>query len=269
MNASKIRPNHLRRRAIVYLRQSTLRQVVEHAESTARQYALATRAESLGWAKEAVEIIDDDLGQSGATTEARGGFRRLADQVGKGQIGALFALEVSRFARCSADWYQLLDLCGWGDVLIVDEQGVFDPKDPNDRLLLGLKGQMSEAEKYWLKLRMHGAKLSRARRGELPLIPPTGYVWDHAAGSLVQDPDEQVVAAMRLVFERFRTEGSAHGVRAWFIRQGLKLPVRHRGEDAADDPPHLLVTLVGSAAEGDQAPVAGSVSTPRLPLARR
>jgi len=180
MNASKIRPKHLRRRAIVYLRQSTLRQVVEHAESTARQYALAARAEALGWAKEAVEVIDEDLGQSGATTEARGGFRRLADQVGKGQIGALFALEVSRFARCSADWYQLLDLCGWGDVLIIDEQGIFDPKDPNDRLLLGLKGQMSEAEKHWLKLRMHGAKLSRARRGELPLIPPIGYVWDHA-----------------------------------------------------------------------------------------
>jgi len=231
MNGKKIRPKHLRRRAIVYLRQSSLRQVVENAESTARQYALAGRAEALGWAKEAIEIIDEDLGQSGATTEARSGFRRLAEQVGKGEIGALFALEVSRFARCSADWYQLLDLCGWGDVLIVDEQGVFDPKDPNDRLLLGLKGQMSEAEKYWLKLRMHGAKLSRARRGELPLIPPTGYVWDHAAGCLVLDPDEQVVSAMRLVFERFRTEGSAHGVRSWFIRQGLKLPVRHRGVD--------------------------------------
>ena len=249
MNASKIRPKHLRRRAIVYLRQSTLRQVVEHAESTARQYALAARAEALGWAKEAVEVIDEDLGQSGATTEARGGFRRLADQVGKGQIGALFALEVSRFARCSADWYQLLDLCGWGDVLIIDEQGIFDPKDPNDRLLLGLKGQMSEAEKHWLKLRMHGAKLSRARRGELPLIPPIGYVWDHAAGCLVLDPDEQVVAALRLVFERFRTEGSAHGVRAWFIRQGLRLPVRHRGVDAVqwvDPRPRTMLDILHS-----------------------
>ncbi len=230
MNASKIRRKHISRRAIVYLRQSTLRQVVEHSESTARQYALAVRAEALGWAKESIEVIDEDLGQSGATTEARAGFRRLAEDVGKGQIGALFALEVSRFARSSADWHQLLDLCGWGDVLIVDEQGVFDPKDPNDRLLLGLKGQMSEAEKYWMRLRMHGAKLSRARRGELPLIPPTGYVWEHVAGHLVFDPDEQVQAAMRLVFERFRTEGSAYGLRTWFIRNGLKLPVHHRAD---------------------------------------
>lgn len=230
MNATKIRKNHVDRRAIVYLRQSTLRQVVEHTESTARQYALASRAEALGWAKADVEVIDEDLGQSGATTEARAGFRRLAEEVGKGKIGALFALEVSRFARSSADWHHLLDLCGWGDVLIIDEQGVFDPKDPNDRLLLGLKGQMSEAEKYWMRLRMHGAKLSRARRGELPLFAPTGYAWDHGAGCLVLDPDERVQAAIRLVFERFRTEGSAGGVRNWFIRNGLKLPVHHRGD---------------------------------------
>ncbi len=180
MNASKIRPSHLSRRAIVYLRQSTLRQLVEHSESTERQYALAGRAEALGWSKDAIEVIDDDLGQSGATTQGRHGFKRLAEEVGHGKIGALFALEVSRFARSSADWHHLLDLCGWSDVLIVDEQGVFDPKDPNDRLLLGLKGQMSEAEKYWMRLRMHGAKLSRARRGELRLVPPTGYVWDPA-----------------------------------------------------------------------------------------
>lgn len=230
MSANKVRPKHLSRGAIVYLRQSTLRQVVEHAESTARQYALAGRAEALGWAPGAIDIIDEDLGQSGATTEARSGFRRLAEAVGNGQIGALFALEVSRFARSSADWHQLLDLCGWGDVLIIDEQGVFDPRDPNDRLLLGLKGQMSEAEKYWMRLRMHGAKLSRARRGESPLSAPAGYVWDYGVGRLVLDPDEQVQSAIRLVFERFRIEGSAHGVRSWFVRQGLRLPVRHPGD---------------------------------------
>lgn len=231
MNRTKISRNHLNRQAIVYLRQSTLRQVVEHAESTKRQYALAGRAEELGWSSDAVEIIDEDLGRSGSTTEARAGFRRLADQVGKGQIGALFALEVSRFARCSADWHHLLDLCGWADVLIIDEQGIFDPKDPNDRLLLGLKGQMSEAEKYWMKMRMHGAKLSRARRGELRLVPPIGYAWDPAARCLTLDPDEQVQAAIRLVFERFRTEGSSHGLRAWFMGNNLKLPVHHRGVD--------------------------------------
>lgn len=138
MTPTKIRPKHLNRRAIVYLRQSTLRQVVEHAESTSRQYGLAGRAEALGWPREAIEVIDEDLGQSGATTEARKGFLRLAEAVGKGQVGALLALEVSRFARSSADWHQLLDLCGWGDVLIIDEQGVFDPRDPNDRLLLAV-----------------------------------------------------------------------------------------------------------------------------------
>lgn len=230
MTPTKIRPKHLNRRAIVYLRQSTLRQVVEHAESTSRQYGLAGRAEALGWPREAIEVIDEDLGQSGATTEARKGFLRLAEAVGKGQVGALLALEVSRFARSSADWHQLLDLCGWGDVLIIDEQGVFDPRDPNDRLLLGLKGQMSEAEKYWMRLRMHGAKLSRARRGELSLIPPTGYAWDHVAGQLVFDADQQVQATVRLIFDRFRTEGSAHGLRSWFFKQGLKIPVRHRGD---------------------------------------
>ena len=230
MSPSKIRSTHLSRRAIVYLRQSTLRQTVEHTESTARQYALSTRAEALGWPQNAIEIIDEDLGQSGTTTEGRAGFRRLAEEVGRGEIGALFALEVSRFARSSADWHHLLDLCGWGDVLIVDEQGIFDPQDPNDRLLLGLKGQMSEAEKYWMRLRMYGAKLSRARRGELRLVPPTGYVWDDAAGRLALDPDEQVQAAIRLVFDRFRTEGSAQAVRTWFIRQGLRFPARHIGD---------------------------------------
>jgi DNA invertase Pin-like site-specific DNA recombinase len=227
---SKICQKHLNRRAIVYLRQSTIKQVVEHTESTARQYALADRAQALGWPKAAVEVIDEDLGLSGTTTEARTGFRRLAEQVGKGEIGALFAIEVSRFARSSADWHQLLDLCGWGDVLIIDEQGVFDPKDPNDRLLLGLKGQMSEAEKYWMRLRMHGARLSRARRGELRLFAPCGYAWDDVVGGLVFDPDERVQATMRLFFDRFRTEGSAHGLQTWLIRNDVKLPVRHRGD---------------------------------------
>lgn len=229
MNANKILPTHLSRRAIVYLRQSTLRQVVEHGESTARQYALASRAEALGWPKSAVEVIDEDLGQSGATTESRLGFQRLAEEVGRGRVGALLALEVSRFARSSADWHHLLDLCGWSDVLIIDEQGIFDPQDPNDRLLLGLKGQMSEAERYWMRLRMHGAKLSLARRGELPLFPPTGYFWDDAACCLALDPDEQVRGAIQLVFLRLRTEGSVGGVQRWFIRNGLKLPVHHRG----------------------------------------
>ncbi|MEN8182810.1 MAG: recombinase family protein [Myxococcota bacterium] len=233
MIASKVRSTHLSRRAIVYLRQSTLRQVHEHTESTTRQYALAERALSLGWTRDQIEVVDEDLGQSGTGTESRPGFRRLAEEVGRGQVGALLALEVSRFARSSADWHHLLDLCGVADVLIIDDQGVHDPQDPNDRLLLGLKGQMSEAEKYWMKLRMHGAKLSRARRGELRLVPPTGYVWDEAARRLAFDPDERVQRAVRLIFERFRIGGSAHGVQTWFIRQGLKVPARHLGDSEA------------------------------------
>ena len=171
----KVRGMHLRRRAIVYLRQSTTRQMLENVESTDRQYALARRAQELGWPASAVEVIDEDLGQSGASTEWRPGFKRMAEAVTLGKVGAIFALDVSRFARSSADWHRLLELCRWTDVLIIDEHSIFDATDPNDGLLLGFKGQMSEAEKNWLKLRMHGARLNKARRGELKLLPPSGY----------------------------------------------------------------------------------------------
>jgi DNA invertase Pin-like site-specific DNA recombinase len=222
----KVRATHQRRRAIVYLRQSTTRQLLENVESTDRQYALAQRAEALGWPASAVDVIDDDLGQSGASTAWRPGFKRMAEQVTKGKVGAIFALEVSRFARSSADWHRLLELCRWTDVLIIDEHAIFDATDPNDGLLLGFKGQMSEAEKNWLKLRMHGARLNKARRGELKLFPPSGYQWDADAARLCFDPDAEVQQAIRFLFRRFRAEGSAMAAVRYYIRNDLRFPVR-------------------------------------------
>ncbi|MCY1076304.1 recombinase family protein [Archangium lansingense] len=216
---------HLERQAVVYLRQSTLRQVHEHHESTARQYALQQRALELGWPAERIEIIDEDLGQSGSSSIGRTGFQRLAEQVAYGRVGAIFALEISRLARSSADWHRLLELCGLADVLIIDEQAVYTPRDYNDRLLLGLKGTMSEAEQYWMHLRLQGGKLSKARRGELFFRPPVGYEWDETTGRFRLEPDEQVQRAVRLVFERFRLEGSASAVQGYFAANGLRLPV--------------------------------------------
>ena len=222
----KILRTHLERRAVVYLRQSTMKQVHEHRESTARQYDLRERAVALGWRTGQVDVIDDDLGQSGTSTHARDGFQRLAEEVAHGRVGAIFSLEVSRLARSSADWHHLLDLCGLADVVIVDEQAVYTPRDYNDRLLLGLKGTMSEAELYWMRLRLHGGQISKARRGEYAFLPPAGYEWDAASSRFRLDPDENVQRAVGLVFERFRLEGSAYGVARYFARHGLKLPAR-------------------------------------------
>lgn len=222
----KIRATHVERRAIVYLRQSTLKQVHEHHESTARQYALRQRALELGWPPERIDTLDEDMGQSGASASWRAGFQRLAEDVARGRVGAILSLEVSRLARSSADWHRLLELCALADVLIADEDSVYSPRDYNDRLLLGLKGTMSEAEQYWMRLRLQGGRLSKARRGELFLPPPVGYQWDEATHRLRLDPDEQVQRMVHLVFERFRMEGSAFAVMRYFERNGLKMPVR-------------------------------------------
>ena len=222
----KIQSIHLERRATVYLRQSTLKQVYEHRESTERQYALRQRAVDLGWPADKVEVIDEDLGQSGSSAEGREGFQRLAEDVAQGRVGAIFALEVSRLARSCADWHHLLDLCGLADVVIADEQACYTPRDYNDRLLLGLKGQMSEAELHWMRLRLQGGKLSKARRGELYMRPAPGYAWDSGASRFCLDPDEQVQRAVRLIFERFRIDGSARAVLRYFFRHGLRMPAR-------------------------------------------
>src|SRR6202050_5468742 len=175
---NKVTAVHLKRTAYLYVRQSTLRQVVEHTESTKRQYALKQRAVSLGWRPEQVIVIDSDLGESGASIVDRDGFQKLVAEVSMGRAGIVLGLEVSRLARNSADWHRLLELCAFNDTLILDEDGIYNPAVFNDRLLLGLKGTMSEAELHVLKARLRGGILSRARRGELKQMVPIGFVHD-------------------------------------------------------------------------------------------
>ena len=228
--STKMRPIHLSRPAVVYIRQSTLMQVLEHRESTQRQYDLAALAERLGWDGAQIQVIDEDLGKSGKNTEDRAGFQRLTAQVSLGKVGAILSLEASRLARSSADWHRLLDLCALSDTLIIDDDGVYDPNDFNDRLVLGMKGTMSDAERHLMRLRLFGGKLHKAQKGELGFPPPTGYVFD--GDTLCFDPDEQVTKAVQLLFARFRVEGSAYGVVHYFAKQGLLFPSRHAHQEA-------------------------------------
>src|SRR5580658_10948408 len=221
----KVRPEHLRRDAFLYVRQSTLRQVFENTESTKRQYALRQRAAALGWSEDRIIVIDSDLGQSGASSADREGFQRLVAEVGVGHAGIVLGLEVSRLARNSADWHRLLEICAITDTLILDEDGVYDPAHFNDRLLLGLKGTMSEAELHVLRARLQGGILNKARRGELMMRPPIGYAYD-ANARMVFDPDQQIQQAVRLVFETFRRTGSALGTVRAFRQEGLLFPRR-------------------------------------------
>src|SRR5713226_9637672 len=178
MNTSnKVTAEHLRRLAYLYVRQSTLRQVHENRESTARQYDLKRRAQVLGWAADQIVVIDEDLGLSGATADNRNGFQRLVAEVGLGRVGLVMGLEVSRLARSSTDWHRLLEICALADTLILDEDGIYDPSHFNDRLLLGLKGTMSEAELHVLHARLQGGILNQARRGELKMRLPVGLVY--------------------------------------------------------------------------------------------
>src|SRR5277367_4583610 len=187
----KITTAHLSRLAYLYVRQSTLRQVFENTESTQRQYALRDRAAALGWPLDRIVVIDCDLGQSGASGADREGFKRLVSEVGLGRVGIVLGLEVSRLARNSTDWHRLLELCALSDTLILDEDGLYDPAHFNDRLLLGLKGTMSEAELHVLKARLRGGILNKVRRGEYRCVLPTGFVYDES-GAVVFDPDLQV-----------------------------------------------------------------------------
>ena len=221
----KIRPEHLSRLAIVYIRQSTLAQVLEHRQSTERQYNLAELAKRFGWDAALVQIVDEDLAHSGASAADRAGFQKLVAEVSLGRVGAIFSLEVSRLARSSADWHRLLDLCALSNSLIIDDDGVYDPNDFNDRLVLGMKGTMSDAERHVMRLRLDGGRLHKARKGELAFPPPTGYVFD--GGTLVLDPDEQVQRAVRLLFERFRIDGTAYAVVRYFLQHNLQFPSRH------------------------------------------
>lgn len=222
---NKVSAEHLRRQAYLYIRQSTIRQVYENRESTARQYDLKRRAQALGWANDQIVIIDDDLGMSGASATDRNGFQRLVAEVGLGRVGIVMGLEVSRLARSSTDWHRLLEICALTDTLILDEDGIYDPSHFNDRLLLGLKGTMSEAELHLLRARLIGGQLNKARRGELWMKPPLGYTYDNN-GRLIFDPDQQVQQAVRLLFETFRRTGSAMQVVHHFSTEGILWPRR-------------------------------------------
>jgi len=223
---SKIKSSHTQRAAYVYIRQSTPGQVEHNRESTARQYALADRACQLGWPKEQVVIIDEDLGLSGSSIDKRSGFARLTSQVALAHVGIVLGLEVSRLARNNADWYRLLELCGITDTLIGDNDGVYHPALFNDRLLLGLKGTMSEAELHIIRARLDGGIRSKAARGELRRGLPVGFVWGEQDGEVLFHPDEAVTGAIRTVFERFAEFGSARRVWLWFRSEGLSFPLQ-------------------------------------------
>jgi len=230
----KVTARQLARHAMLYVRQSTLHQVLENTESTARQYGLRERAIALGWETSRIVVIDQDLGQSGASVVDRLGFQRLVAEVGLGHVGLVMGLEVSRLARSSLDWHHLLEICAMTETLILDEDGLYDPATFNDRLLLGLKGTMSEAELHILKARLQGGILHQAQRGALKVPLPIGLLYAED-GNVILDPDAQIQQAIRLLFATFKRIGSAWGTVRYFRNQGLLFPRRvrtgpHNGE---------------------------------------
>ena len=224
---SKLTPEHIKRDAYLYIRQSTLKQVMENTESTRRQYDLKERALALGFSNDQIVTIDTDQGQSGSSSEGREGFKKLVSEVGMGNVGLVIGLEVSRLARNNSDWHRLLEICALTGTLILDEDGLYNPVDFNDRLLLGLKGTMSEAELHILKSRLRGGVLGKARRGELRVALPIGFVYNDL-GQVILDTDEQIQSHIRLLFKTFRREGSARAVVKYFTKNQIKFPRRYR-----------------------------------------
>ncbi len=220
----QINAQHLQRNAYLYVRQSTLRQVLENTESTQRQYALQQRAIALGWSAEQIQVIDEDLGKSGAST-TRDGFRKLVTEVSLGSAGIVMGLEVSRLARNCSDWHRLLEICALSHTLILDEEGIYDPSHFNDRLLLGLKGTMSEAELHVIRARLIGGMLNKANRGELKMRLPVGFVYN-ALEQVVLDPDKRVKDTVTLLFKTFRRVGTVGATVREFNRLGLSFPKR-------------------------------------------
>jgi DNA invertase Pin-like site-specific DNA recombinase len=242
MITQQITPRHLQRLACLYVRQSTLQQVFENTESTARQYALRERALALGWDAERIIVIDQDLGHSGASAADRAGFQHLVAEVGLGKVGLVLGLEVSRLARSSSDWHHLLEICALTGTLILDEDGLYDPATFNDRLLLGLKGTMSEAELYVLRARLQGGILSKARRAALKLHLPIGFCYTEDE-RIVFDPDRQVQDTIRLLFHMFHQTGSAFATVRLFHQEQVAFPHRvragpHQGEVVWGDLQH-------------------------------
>src|SRR5438309_6954337 len=224
---TKINGTHLSRLAYVYLRQSSAAQVAHNRESTARQYALVAKAADLGWPAQQVLVIDEDLGVSGSGIVERSGFARLTAEVALGRVGIVLGLEVSRLARNNADWYRLLDLCGMTDTLIGDADGLYHPAWFNDRLLLGLKGTMSEAELHIIRARLEGGIRNKAARGELRRGLPTGFIWGEDEGQVLLHPNEAVREAIRCVFARFAELGSARRVWLWLRSERLSFPSQY------------------------------------------
>jgi DNA invertase Pin-like site-specific DNA recombinase len=227
-STNKIQPEHRARRAFVYARQSTPAQVVQHRTSTERQLDLATRARELGWPESNIEIVADDLGRSGRYTEGREGFQRMAAEMSMGRVGIVFSLDASRLARSSADWHRLLEIAALTKTLLADEDNIYDPREPNDRLVLGMKGTMADFELVWLRQRMEGGRWHLARKGAYRSRPPAGYVFeDDESARLVRDPDEEVQRAMGLLFERYRIAGTLRDVVEYFATNGLRFPSRY------------------------------------------
>ncbi|HSF30794.1 MAG TPA: recombinase family protein [Candidatus Tectomicrobia bacterium] len=224
-NPSKLHDHHLRRLAMVYVRQSHPQQVINHVESTARQYALVERATAWGWAPDRVIVIDEDQGQSGQSIAMRLGFQRLLAEVSLDHVGLILGLELSRLARSSKDWHQLLELCALFGTLLADADGLYDPTDYNDRLLLGLRGMMNEAELYILKGRLHEGRRNKAKRAELLNHPPMGYVRG-ADRDYHLDPDEQARRVVQLIFDMFEQQGSLHGLLRYLVAHDIRLPIR-------------------------------------------
>jgi DNA invertase Pin-like site-specific DNA recombinase len=231
---SKVTASHLKRNAYLYVRQSSLRQVMTNTESTERQYALRSRAIALGWTQEQVTVIDTDQGQSGMSAVDREGFQELVTEVGLGRAGLVMGLEVSRLARNNADWHRLLEICAFADTLVLDEDGLYDTNHFNDRLLLGLKGAMSEAELHILRARLRGGILNKARRGELACGLPIGFQYGPSS-KVILDPDRQVQESLRVFFDTFRRTGSALATVKAFRGEGLLFPRRiHAGPNRGE-----------------------------------
>jgi DNA invertase Pin-like site-specific DNA recombinase len=222
-HAAAILPHHLNRTAMVYVRQSTPKQLVVHQESTRRQYQLAERAATLGWPQPRIVVVDEDLGRSGASSEARLGFQRLVSAIGLGEVGLVLVTEVSRLSRLNSDWHRVLELCAVFDTLLADDEGIYDLRDPNDRLVLGLKGTLFAAELHILQARMRAGLLNKARRGALELRLPVG-LRRQPDGTVVLDPDEQVQWTVRTLFERFARLQNARAVQRSFQAEGLLMP---------------------------------------------
>ncbi|MGH2480472.1 MAG: recombinase family protein, partial [Ktedonobacteraceae bacterium] len=224
----KVTQQHLQKPAFIYVRQSTMGQVRYHQESTERQYALKHRAEEMGWLPHLIRVLDGDLGMSGARTDGREDFKTLVAEVSMQNVGAVFAIEVSRLARSCADWHRLLELCAYTGTLIIDEDGAYNPAEFNDQLLLVLKGTMSQAELHFIRARLYGGKLNKAKKGQLRFPLPVGFCFDEQ-DQIILDPDEEVRGAVSMIFSAFRETGSAYGVVHKFVKLGLCFPKRSYG----------------------------------------